>query len=111
MPFELTDKAIDRKLYVVSAGFLDHDSQPVTPKTATWTLTDGRGNVINSRLNQAITPLAPTANIVMYGLDTAYALAAERIVTVEYTYDSDLGNDLPAGDQARFEIDNLVAVA
>jgi hypothetical protein len=110
MPYELTERAIDRKTYIVPIGFLDHDNAPITPKTATWTLTDGRGNVINSRLNQAVSPLAETYDIVLHGLDTAYALAAERLVTVEFTYDSDLGNDLPGGDQARFEIDNLVTV-
>jgi hypothetical protein len=110
MPFELTDRAIDRKLYVIPVGFLDHNGDPVPPKTAVWTLTDGRGNVINSRQNVAVSPLVATVDIALFGEDTAYQLAAERIFTVEYTYDSDLGNDLPAGDQARFEIDNLVAI-
>lgn len=111
MPTVLTTNAIEQSTYIITASFTDEDGSDVTPKTLTWTLTDEAGNVINSRQDVALTPNT-SVEIVLSGDDLVVSTyGTKRIVTVEGTYDSDAGTDLPLRDQVRFTIDNLVAVS
>jgi hypothetical protein len=100
---------------VFACAFQDEDGQAITPKSATWTLTDTSGNVINSREAVAISPVAATVNVVLSGDDLSISdgfegTAEERVLTVAWLYDSDLGTDLPGKGECRFYIDNLVAL-
>jgi hypothetical protein len=97
----------DQGLLVISLGFSDHDSEAVTPTAAIWSLTDEHGNVINERLDVAISPLAAAVDIALSGDDLKYSDGAKRIFTLEWTYVSDLGT-LSDRDQCEFAIENLV---
>jgi hypothetical protein len=97
----------DQGLLVVSLGFSDHNSAATTPATAAWSLTDEHGNVINERLDVAISPLAAAVDIPLQGDDLKYSDGAKRVFTVEYTYTSDLGTLTDRG-QCEFAIENLV---
>ena len=111
MPTKLTTDAIEEGTYVITAAFTDEDGDAVTPNAGlVWSLTDGQGNVINSRENVAITP-ATSVTIVLTGDDLAIGTnKTHRVLLVEGTYDSTLGSNLPLKDQATFDICDLVKV-
>lgn len=110
MPTKLTTNAIERSTYVITATFTDEDGDAEIPNSGlTWTLTNEHGTVINSRTAVAITA-ASTINIVLSGADLDIDDGKFRVVTVEGTYNSTLGSNLPIKDEARFTVSNLTAV-
>lgn len=103
----------------VTVVFTDEDGDSVTPNTDTikWTLTNKPAfgttpTVINSREQEDIES-SSTINIVLSGDDLSLLSAesgnafVERIVTIEYEYDSSLGSDLKGKAQYVFRIENL----
>jgi hypothetical protein len=108
----LTPNAVERSTYPISISFTDENGDPMTPNIGlNWTLTDAEGSVINSRNAVTITP-DETVQIVLSGADLAIPDRGgrRRILTIEGTYDSSLGSGLPIKGQAKFEIEQLVAV-
>lgn len=106
------DTAIEESTYIISIAFYDDTAQPVTPNEVHWTLSDGRGNIINERANVAATP-APVVDVVLSGPDLAMTDAKDRgrrRFTVRATYDSDAGTDMPLNQEATFNISRLVNV-
>jgi len=102
--------AIEDSTYVVTAAFTDEDGNDVTPNTVTWTLTTTNGTVINSRQDVSETP-GTSVDIVLSGDDLAIGSNGQhRILTVEATYDSSYGTDLPLKARCSFKIESLVAV-
>lgn len=96
----------------ITVSFLDDDGNAETPTSATWTLTDTDGTVINSREQQNIGSLASSVTITLSGNDLAIQsgetteLVLRRFL-VEAVYDSDLGSDLPMKKSVAFAIQNL----
>jgi len=117
MPTEwsISEAVNEKGTAVIEVRFVDEDGQAVTPKTGTYTLTDDEGNVVNSRQDVAISNLASSVNIVLSGDDlqisSGFSGSADwRILTVEITYDSNYGTDLPQKDTLKFAVNNLTAV-
>lgn len=109
MSVALDTRANERGTYVVDVSFLDEDENAVTPNEASWTLSDANGSVVNNRLEVAITP-AETVSIVLSGLDLAVGGSLEgtdRFLLVEFTYDSDIGSDVPATQEFKFQINDF----
>jgi hypothetical protein len=107
----LATPAVERSTYAIVISFFDEAGDPVTPVTAKWTLTDDTGEVINQRSAVAITPLGETATIVLHGADLALSNShTRRLVTIEATYNSSLGNGLELTAQEEFLITPLVKV-
>lgn len=96
---------------VVTVAWLDDASAAVTPSAATWTLTDVDGRIVNSRENVTISGLSTSNAIVLSGpdlaLDPTYR-GSQRVLLVEYTYDSSAGTGLPGKAQCLFAIEDLV---
>lgn len=112
MPTTLTIHATERSTYVITAAFADEDGESSVPNDLTWTLTDRAGRIINSRENVIVTP-ASEIDIVLTDddLQLGSSLSGDTyILLIEGTYDSTLGTGLSLRDQARFTIDNLLAV-
>jgi hypothetical protein len=112
VPVTLDEEANEESTYVLSVSFADENGDPVTPNAGlTWSLTDLTGNVINAREDVALTP-ATSVTIVLSDADLALPDRSDplRVVTLEGTYNSSLGNNLPLKDEARFKIRNLVKV-
>ena len=113
MATSLTLRANEESTYIITAAFTDEDGVAVTPNTLTWTLTDADGIVINDREEEVIAPAA-SVDIVLQGADLALqsgeSLQALRILTVEGTYDSDAGTDLPIKAACKFVVEDLVAI-
>jgi len=109
MPTILTTKANDKSTFVINCTFKDEDNLAVIPNVITWTLTDEDGTVINSRTAQSVTPGA-SVDIALSGDDLKRSDGAIRILTVEATYNSSLGNNLPLKDQVKFRISDLTVI-
>jgi hypothetical protein len=82
----------------------------VTPLTANWTLTDGLGNVINSRRHVTLTPAASISWLISTGDLAIDDNGTERIVIVDWTYNSTLGSNIPGRAQAQFTIEPVTII-
>lgn len=104
---------------VIQIVFTDEDDTLVIPNagTITWTLTNNppsgtAATIINSREQVAITT-ASTINVVLEGDDLAFLAGetndyfAERVLTVEFQYDSNVQAGLDDKKQHVFKIENM----
>lgn len=81
----------------------------VTPVTIAWSLTDGKGTTVNSRTDVAVAVPAATIYIALAPADLAVADGYERVMTLEWTYDSDVyGSGVADGLQIKFSIERWV---
>jgi len=114
MPARLTTHAVEKSTYVVTAAFTDEAGAAVIPSAITWTLTDVAGTVINGRSSVSVAVPSDSVDMVLSDLDLALQTGeqtrANRILTVEATYSSSLGDNLPLKDQVIFRIDDLKVV-
>jgi hypothetical protein len=118
MPTEIKidgEFAVEKSTYIVTMNFIDENDEAVAPASATWSLTDEAGNIINSREDVVLSGLAEEMSVVLSGDDLGLAAgfsgnAEKRIFTVEATYNSDLGVGLPLRDQLEFPVYNLNAI-
>ena len=117
MPIEIKDeKANEQSTFALVASFKDEEGDAVIPNTITWTLSDEDGNTINEREDVEIAVPDSSVTIVLSADDLQISngfagLAEKRILTIEATYDSDLGMDLPLTESAHFVVNNLKAIA
>lgn len=114
MPSSITPAAVERSTYVLTLTFTDSGGTAVTPSAITWTLTrKDTGAIVNEREDIDLTPVAGGTTLVLSGADLqVYSGDASdrRLLTVEWTYDADEGNDLPGKDQIDFQVLRLDAV-
>lgn len=100
--------AVEGSTFVITVSLTDEAGNAVVPKTGTWSLIDLKGNIINSRENVAISPLAASYDVVLSGDD----LPAKTLrLLIQATYDSDKGADLNLRDEIAFNVTDLVGVA
>ena len=115
MATTLIIKADEESTYVVTFAFEDENDNPVVPNSATWTLTDISGAVINGQADVSIAPIVQTGYIVLTKDDLAIpdgvAGDVERRFRIAALYDSSLGSDLPLTGEAQFTIENHLAQA
>ena len=93
---KLTAEAVEESTYVITLAFANKAGAAVTPDSATWTLTDGAGTVINSRSALAMQPM-----------ETSYG---NRLFTVQAVYSSTEGASLPLKEEYQFMIRGLAVV-
>lgn len=107
MPTTLTTRAVEGSTFVINIAPTDEDGAAVTPNTATWTLTDENGNVINSRLDVSIGTPSTSMDVVLSGADLPGKTGGGNRtlkLAFEGTYDSDAGSDLPLVDEVTFDV-------
>jgi len=116
MTSKLAFKAQEGSTYVIQADFVEKTSDgvvgPIIPNTGlTWSLRDAQGNFINGREAVSLIP-AESVNIVLSGNDLLLGgnYPGRRYLTIDGTYDSLLGEDLPIKIETSFQIENLVGV-
>lgn len=104
--------AYEESTYILVVKFFGEEAAPVIPTSATWTLTYTDGDIVNSRENVNIAPLAAVINIALSGLDLALDTdhGRDRVLTVKSVYTSEVFGSLPINDYLVFEIQDLVAV-
>lgn len=105
--------AIEESTYAITISFTDDTGAAVVPTSATWTLTDAQGTVVNSRSAVTISSLAASKTIVLSANDLSLAgyFGKDRILTVEAVYTSSLGSGLPMKQEVRFTITDLLNVS
>jgi len=87
-------------------NFIDENSDPVTPVSAKWSLTDMEGTTINGRTDIPISSPQPTDELLLEPSDTTTnSLTGSRILTIDFTYDSpQFGNGITKTNAFVFEI-------
>jgi hypothetical protein len=112
--YRLPVAAKERDTYFISVNFFDEYKAPVTPDTATWTLTDRKGAVVNFRSAVIIPVLASSVVVLLKGNDLAFLpgeeVQAVRVFTVQATYTSPAGSGLPLTYECEFAITDLIVV-
>lgn len=104
-PIQAVDWPTELGTMVVSGTFLDTSKPPVAvvPTSASWSLFDGQGNVVNSRSNVAL-PLLSTYLIVLTGADLSLTNGKARSLVIRWTFDSSVGTGLTANEEMPFSI-------
>ena len=105
--------AVEQSTYFPIISFLDEDENNENVKTLKWTLSDAFGNIINNRDGEEIINPSLVETIVLSGDDLAIFGdndLLKRVLTIQATYDSDLGNDLPLNGEGIFNIIPLIAI-
>ncbi|RLG68958.1 hypothetical protein DRN93_01445 [archaeon] len=107
------DKPVEESTALLSLTLKDEEGNVVVPKTLKWSLSDAEGNIINNRDEVDVSAPASTTKILLYGEDLALIDESDdgfRIITIQATYDSDNGTDLPFIDQIGFYIEKVSAI-
>lgn len=104
--------ANEQSTYAITISFTDETGAAVVPSSATWTLTDTQGQVVNSRSAVAISALAASKTIVLSANDLSLAgyFGRDRVLTIEAVYTSSLGAGLPLKSEVRFTITDLLNI-
>lgn len=102
---------------VQPVNFADEDGSPVVPNAVTWTWSTKDGTtVINSREAVAVAAVSTSIDITLSGSDLAILAdeagraEVDRLLTIEGTYNSSLGSNLPIKDEVELTIQNLKKV-
>lgn len=109
----LAEEAVEQSTFVVPVTFRDESGATLAPLTATWTLTNEYGVVVNGRAHVTISPLAATVSILLTGTDLAMLGEMDsrrRLLLVEATYSSSLGSGLHLREEIEFVVRALVGV-
>lgn len=108
----LSKKAKEGGTFVVRLTWLDEDDNAVTPDSATWSLTNSDGVIINSREDVAIA-VPSTYNDVVLGPDDLLCSShqdEDRVVIGKFIYDSAAGSNLTGVDEVAFGIEKVETV-
>jgi len=109
----LATEAVEQSTIVVQVTFGDESGAEVAPASATWTLTNEYGVIVNERDSVVVAVPAATTSIVLTGDDLAMLGemdTGKRLLLVEATYDSDFGFGLHLREEIEFLIRPLVGV-
>jgi hypothetical protein len=104
----LAVRAIEQSTYVVTVDFTDENGDPVVPNSIAWTLSTEEGAIQNGQADVVVAPAA-SIEIVLSGddLEIGDAIATNLVLTVDASYDSTLGTDLPLVGQCCVEVIGL----
>ena len=113
MPSRLTTLANERGVYIVKCDFADEDGNGVTPDSIKWTLTDVKGNIINSRSSVSVASPATSVNIELSSDDLAVLNRRQtrRKLLIHAVADLQIGNNRDIYDECEFEISNFVGLS
>jgi hypothetical protein len=99
------EKAPELGSYPIQVQVFDSNDSTIIPDSATWSLFDKRGNIINARENIIVTPEAIT-NILLSGNDLKIgSFGFDRFLLFEFTYTSTFGAGIPDNEKLFFQIE------
>ena len=90
--------------------FSDKDGNPLTPKTAVWSLSDQNGNILDSGII-ANPPTSDIYEFIIPTLEIPYKSLLKRFVMVSITYDSGSSVDLIKNEEFEFMMSDLKNIA
>lgn len=111
MPLLSSFYAVERSSMLLTASFVDETGAGVVPGSVVWSLTDSKGNIINSRGDVSVTP-AQSIDIMLQNDDLAILSnelrfqVVPRILTVNaiYLYN---GENTTLSNALKFAVKNL----
>ena len=110
MTTAISTHAKESSTLVLTVAFTDETGHAVTPTSITWSLTNSKEEIINSRDDVSISP-SSSVSIVLTGDDlqmtSTERISGKRWVTVKAIYNSTYGTGLHMKDSVVFYIDNL----
>lgn len=113
MTITLETHATEKSTFIITASFKDAAGSAVVPNSVIWTLSDKSGIIVNDRSGISETP-GSSIDIVLFGNDLAIqdgeTNIGERVLTIEATYNSTEGSNLPLKAEVYFIVDNLKIV-
>ena len=102
----ITTEVMDGTGKVLTVTCADDTGTPVAPDTMTWSLYNSANEIVDSRESVSVASPATSNTILISG--TANSLLVDpdryRLFIVEWTYTSDAGSGIPAGDMADYYI-------
>lgn len=105
--------AVEKSTKMIVVSFFDENDIAKDPATIKWTLTDTLGNIINERKDVVIAEPSSVETVILSRDDLAIISGTDngkRLLTVEATYDSELGIGLTLTGEANFTVINLIAI-
>lgn len=94
---------------VMVVYFKDFGGIDFTPLTCVWSLSDSKGVIVNSRDRVSVDVEGVTHNFLVSGDDLLYVVdKGKRVFTVEGTYNSMYGTNVPFREEASFSCRNTV---
>lgn len=118
MPTVIRDTHADEgSTLAVTVTLKDEDGDAINAAAVTaltWTLTTLDGTVINSREDVAVGSITNPVTVVLSGDDLPFSGSGASVwleLTVEGTYNSDLGTGLPVTGSCQFQVDDLAGVS
>lgn len=114
MPTRLTSLANEKGTYVVKVDFADEDDNGVTPDSVKYTLTDVKGNIINSLSCATIDcALSTSITIELSSDDLAVPNRRQtrRKLLIHAVADLQIGNNRDIYDECEFEIANFIGLS
>ena len=113
MPTRLTTLANEKGVYVVKVDFADEDGNGVTPDSIKYTLTDVKGNIINSISSAVCSNPATSVNIELSSNDLAVPNRRQtrRKLLIHAVADLQIGNNRDIYDECEFEIANFIGLS
>jgi hypothetical protein len=114
MPIAIEKSVPEKGTIFFDISFYDEDGAPVIPTAITWTLTDERGAIINSRSAVSVA-LASSITIALSGLDNqliaTWGDTGRHLLTIEAAYTSTHGAGMTLKEEIAFRVKSLIAVA
>jgi uncharacterized repeat protein (TIGR02543 family) len=94
----------------IVASFVDESGAAFIPSAIFWSLYNGQGEVINTRLNVPAAP-ASSVRIILSGDDNkSVARRAERVVVLRATYTGTDGVSATAVGECRYSVNNITGI-
>ena len=110
MTVELQTHATENSSYVVTVSFEDENGDAVIPNVITWTLKDeDTGSIVNARTTVSVATPAASVDILLKGddLEPLTATSKKLILTVNATYNSSLGTNIPLVGECFIVVETL----
>lgn len=110
MTVVLDDHAVEYSIFPIKCSFYDQTNVLTVPISASWTLTDLNGSIINNRNAIVFSPLASEMTIVLVDNDlVCNGKSRDCLIFVDSRINSTLGSNLRLTEEVRFTVDPIIA--
>jgi hypothetical protein len=101
----ITTEVMDGKAKIFALSFADDAGDAVVPDPLTYTLQNGDGDVVDSRDGVVLTPATSVTVVLSATCNSLLTDASrKRVMIIDWTYTSDAGSGIAAGDAAVYYI-------
>lgn len=101
----LKNQAKEKSTYIIEIKFKDEDGKLSPPNEMYWWLQENDGSIVNDRDGVEVDNVDKITDIVLSGDDLTYGW---KIFSIEGTYDSTYGTNLPFRDAIKFYVNDVI---